>query len=47
MQFILHRCLDIIELDYQKNVMSSMKWTNQWLQDAEKPNREFLFLLEK
>lgn len=41
------KILDIIELDYQKNVMSSMKWTNQWLQDAEKPNREFLFLLEK
>ena len=41
------KILDIIELDYQKNVMSSMKWTNQWLQDAEQPNREFLFLLEK
>ena len=36
-----------IELDYKKNVMAEMKWTNEWLRDTEKPNREFLFLLEK
>jgi|SRR5690554_171443 len=36
-----------IELDYKRNVMAEMKWTNEWLRDAEKPNREFLFLLEK
>jgi adenine-specific DNA-methyltransferase len=39
--------IDVIEVDYKKNVMSDMKWTNEWLRDAEKPNREFLFLLEK
>jgi adenine-specific DNA-methyltransferase len=38
---------DIIELDYKRNVMSGMKWTNQWISDAEVPNREFLFLIEK
>lgn len=38
--------LEVVEVDYQKNVMASMKWTNEWLQDTEKPNREFLFLLE-
>ena len=36
-----------IELDYKKNVMAGMKWTDEWINDAEKPNREFLFLLEK
>jgi adenine-specific DNA-methyltransferase len=39
--------LEVIELDYKTNVMAGMKWTNEWLRDAEKPNREFLFLLEK
>jgi adenine-specific DNA-methyltransferase len=27
--------------------MAEMKWTNDWVRDAEEPNREFLFLLEK
>ncbi len=39
--------LETVEIDYKKNVMAAMKWTNEWLRDAEKPNREFLFLLEK
>jgi adenine-specific DNA-methyltransferase len=39
--------LDVIEVDYKKNVMSGMKWTNQWVRDSQKPNREFLFLIEK
>lgn len=41
------RIVETVEIDYKKNVMSDMKWTNAWLRDAEKPNREFLFLLEK
>jgi adenine-specific DNA-methyltransferase len=41
------KLLDVVELDYNKNVMAGMKWTNEWLRDAERPNREFLFLLEK
>ncbi len=36
-----------LELDYKKNVMAGMKWTDEWINDAETPNREFLFLLEK
>jgi adenine-specific DNA-methyltransferase len=39
--------LESIEVNYKKNVMADMKWTNEWTADAEKPNREFLFLLEK
>jgi adenine-specific DNA-methyltransferase len=41
------RLVDVVELDYKKNVMAGMKWTNEWLRDATYPNREFLFLLEK
>jgi adenine-specific DNA-methyltransferase len=41
------RLLHVVELDYKKNVMAGMKWTNEWLRDAEEPNREFLFLIEK
>ena len=37
----------VVELDYKKNVMAGMKWTNEWLRDAEEPNKEFLFLIEK
>ncbi len=41
------RLLEVIEIDYKKNVMAGMKWTNEWLRDAEQPNQEFLFLFEK
>jgi adenine-specific DNA-methyltransferase len=39
--------LEVVEIDYKQNVMAGMKWTNEWLRDAEEPNKEFLFLLEK
>jgi adenine-specific DNA-methyltransferase len=41
------RIIDTISLDYKKNVMAHMRWTNQWIRECEQPNREFLFLLEK
>lgn len=41
------RLHEILELDYRRNVMAAMTWTNQWLRDAEESNREFLFLIEK
>jgi adenine-specific DNA-methyltransferase len=41
------RLLEIVEVDYKRNVMADMKWTNEWLRDAEGPNREFLFLIER
>jgi adenine-specific DNA-methyltransferase len=46
----LNRCgtlLETIEIDYKTNVMANMKWTNEWIRDVSKPNREFLFLLKK
>ena len=41
------KLLTVLELDYKKNVMAGMRWTHEWINAAEKPNREFLFLLEK
>ena len=41
------KLLAVLELDYKKNVMAGMRWTHEWINAAEKPNREFLFLLEK
>jgi adenine-specific DNA-methyltransferase len=39
--------LEVLEVDYRKNVMAGMRWTNEWIAEAESPNREFLFLIEK
>ena len=41
------RLMEVVEIDYKKNVMADMRWTNEWIKDAEQKNREFLFLLEK
>ncbi|RKU19239.1 hypothetical protein C6501_01555 [Candidatus Poribacteria bacterium] len=34
-------------MNYKRNVMAGMRWTLEWVSAAEKPNREFLFLLKK
>lgn len=41
------KILEVLEVDYRKNVMAGMCWTNEWLRDAEQAHREFLFLIEK
>jgi adenine-specific DNA-methyltransferase len=41
------RVVEVLEVDYRKNVMAGMRWTNEWVAEAELPNREFLFLIEK
>jgi adenine-specific DNA-methyltransferase len=41
------KLIDVVEIDYKRNVMSGMRWTHEWVRDAEKGNREFLFLIEK
>ena len=38
---------DVIEIDYKRNVMGSMTWTEEWIRESTEPHREFLFLLEK
>ena len=38
------------EMDYKKNVMAGMSWTNEWLNGGNNPeivNKEFLFLIDK
>ena len=41
------RLVEALEVDYRKNVMAGMRWTNEWVSEAETPNKEFLFLIEK
>ena len=41
------RLLEVVELGYKRNVMADMKWTDEWLRDAEVRNREFLFLIAR
>ena len=38
--------MEAVGIDYKRNVMAGMKWTHDWVQDADAPNREFLFLIE-
>ena len=39
--------IEVVEIDYKRNVMAGMKWTHDWVRNADVPNREFLFLIEK
>ena len=41
------RLIEVLEVDYRKNVMAGMRWTHDWVNQAEAPNKEFLFLIEK
>lgn len=40
------KLLKAIEIDYRQNVMSQMRWTNQWINSDEK-HKEYLFLMQK
>ena len=40
------KLIEVVEIDYKRNVMSGMRWTQEWVRDADQPNREFLFLIE-
>jgi len=41
------KLLEVVTLDYRRNVMSGMRWTHEWVRDADDTNREFLFLIQK
>ena len=41
------KLIDVVEVDYKRNVMGGMRWTHEWIREAEQTNREFLFLIEK
>lgn len=38
--------IDAREIDYKQNVMSGMRWTNEWV-TTDTPYKEYLFLIEK
>lgn len=40
------KLLKAIEIDYQKNVMGNMRWTNEWV-NSDGKYHEYLFLMEK
>lgn len=41
------RLVKTVSVNHQKHVMASMKWTSEWLNDANSSNKEFLFLIQK
>ena len=41
------KLVEVVEVDYKRNVMGGMRWTHEWVRDAEQTNREFLFLIER
>lgn len=40
------RLIKAVEIDYRRNVMSQMSWTNQWL-NSDWQYKEYLLLMEK
>lgn len=40
------KLLKMAEIDYKKNVMANMKWTNEWV-NSDGKYKEYLFLMEK
>lgn len=41
------RVIEVLQMDYRRNVMAGMRWTHKWVAEAATPNKEFLFLIEK
>lgn len=41
------KVIKVRAIDYKKNVMSEMKWTNAWIKEENELNKEFLFVLRK
>ena len=40
------KLLKMVEIDYKKNVMGNMRWTNEWI-NSDGKYHEYLFLMEK
>lgn len=40
------RIIEFQKIDYRRNVMSAMRWTNDWIRESIQPNQEYLFLIE-
>jgi adenine-specific DNA-methyltransferase len=40
------KIIEIEKINYKKNVMSAMRWTNNWIKEIDEDNFEYLFLVE-
>lgn len=40
------KMLEFEKVDYKRNVMATMRWTNEWIRADEQDNHEYLFLLQ-
>ncbi|OGZ62587.1 MAG: DNA methyltransferase [Candidatus Staskawiczbacteria bacterium RIFCSPHIGHO2_01_FULL_36_16] len=40
------KLMKLVEIDYKKNVMANMRWTNEWI-NSDGKHCEYLFLMEK
>ncbi|MDR1507652.1 MAG: hypothetical protein LBI67_11180, partial [Treponema sp.] len=41
------KIIEIEKINYKKNVMATMKWTNDWIKEIDENNFEYLFLMKK
>jgi adenine-specific DNA-methyltransferase len=41
------KIIEIEKINYKKNVMAAMKWTNDWIKETDENNFEYLFLMKK
>jgi adenine-specific DNA-methyltransferase len=41
------KIIEVRKIDYKRNVMATMKWTNDWIKNIEEKNYEYLFMMEK
>ena len=41
------KILEVRQIDYRRNVMAAMRWTDDWIRTDQSTNQELLFLLEK
>ena len=41
------KLVEVVEIDYQRNVMGGMRSTNDWTRETESGNKELLFLIRK
>ena len=41
------KLLETLVVNYRKNVMSRMTWTNEWAREYDQPHNEYLFLMER
>jgi len=41
------KVIECVKVDYKRNVMADMRWTNEWVREDEVEHQEYLFLIEK